>query len=51
MMTIYRLTINPAGIQRDVEVLGDRALSAYVNQKSYIFSTYNYAVLDDLNSA
>jgi hypothetical protein len=50
MMTLFRLTINKPGIQKDKEVLGDRTLAAYVNQKAYIFSTYNYANIDDISS-
>lgn len=47
-MTLFRLTINPPSIQKDKEVEGDRTLAVFVTQTSYIFSTYNYQVLDDL---
>jgi hypothetical protein len=48
MMTLFRLTINKPEIQKNTEVLGDRTLAAYVDQKAYIFSTYNYGNIDDI---
>lgn len=45
-MSLFRLTINPPDIMKDNSLPGDRALAVFISQKSYIYSTYNYGILD-----
>jgi hypothetical protein len=44
--SIFRLTINPPEIQKDLQLAGDRTLALFMSKQDYHYTTYNYGDLD-----